>query len=185
MSGSHFSDHVASTGYPLTHLALPDAIDFTIWEVSEFAVKRGGNSHRRPSPTPYRGAPANEGARGCVGLQRDAGCLAATWWDNGSSPVQIEIRGGVVAMGERLLRRRQVEEVTGMSRSSIYRLMQTGEFPWPVWIGLAAVRWRESGSGRLAIVAAGSEELGWPAQHGLDATCTTGATAISCRFGLP
>ena len=149
MSGSHFSDHVASTGYPLTHLALPDAIDFTIWEVSEFAVKRGGNSQRKPSPTSYLGSPANEGARGCVGLQRDAGCLAATWRDNGSSPVQIEIRGGVMAMGERLLRRRQVEEVTGMSRSSIYRLMQTGEFPRSVKVGPTAVRWRarDSASG--------------------------------------
>ena len=85
----------------------------------EFAVKRGGNSHRRPSPTSYRGAPANEGARGWVGLQRDAGCLAATWPDNGSSPVRIEIRGGVMAMGERLLRPWKAEEKTGMIRSAV------------------------------------------------------------------
>ena len=45
-------------------------------------------------------------------------------------------------MHNRLLRRRQVEELTGMSRSSIYRLMQTGEFPRPVRVGPAAVRWR-------------------------------------------
>ena len=32
----------------------------------------------------------------------------------------------------------------------------------------------------LVGVAAGSEERGWPARHGLDASCTTGATAISC-----
>ena len=38
----------------------------------------------------------------------------------------------------------QVEEITGMSRSSIYRLMQDGEFPRPVRIGPAAVRWRAS-----------------------------------------
>ena len=38
-------------------------------------------------------------------------------------------------MEDRLLRRRHVEEVTGMSRSSIYRLMQNGEFPRPVKIG--------------------------------------------------
>ena len=31
-----------------------------------------------------------------------------------------------------------------MSRSSIYRLMQDGEFPRPVKVGPAAVRWRES-----------------------------------------
>ena len=47
-------------------------------------------------------------------------------------------------MHDRLLRRRQVEEITGMSRSSIYRLMQDGEFPRPVRIGPSAVRWRAS-----------------------------------------
>ena len=34
-------------------------------------------------------------------------------------------------MEERLLRRREVEKITGMSRSSIYRLMPDGEFPRP------------------------------------------------------
>ena len=47
-------------------------------------------------------------------------------------------------MKDRLLRRRQVEEITSISRSSIYRLMQKGEFPRPVKIGPAAVRWRAS-----------------------------------------
>ncbi len=47
-------------------------------------------------------------------------------------------------MHDRLLRRRQVEEITGLSRSSIYRLMQDGEFPRPVKVGPAAVRWRSS-----------------------------------------
>ena len=47
-------------------------------------------------------------------------------------------------MKDRLLRRRQVEEITSISRSSIYRLMQEGEFPRPVRIGPAAVRWRAS-----------------------------------------
>ena len=47
-------------------------------------------------------------------------------------------------MSDRLLRRRQVEEITGMARSSIYRLMQDGDFPSPVRVGPAAVRWRES-----------------------------------------
>ena len=47
-------------------------------------------------------------------------------------------------MHNKLLRRRQVEEITGMSRSSIYRLMQDGQFPRPVKVGCAAVRWRES-----------------------------------------
>ena len=43
-------------------------------------------------------------------------------------------------MHDRLLRRRQVEEITGLSRSSIYRLMQDGEFPRPVKVGPATVR---------------------------------------------
>ena len=47
-------------------------------------------------------------------------------------------------MHDRLLRRREVEEITGLSRSSIYRLMQEGEFPRPVKVGPAAVRWRAS-----------------------------------------
>ena len=47
-------------------------------------------------------------------------------------------------MHDRLLRRRQVEEITGMSRSSIYRLMKDGEFPRAVRIGPSAVRWRTS-----------------------------------------
>ena len=47
-------------------------------------------------------------------------------------------------MQDRLLRRREVEKITGMSRSSIYRLMQEGEFPRPVRIGPAAVRWKSS-----------------------------------------
>ena len=50
----------------------------------------------------------------------------------------------VMTMHDKLLRRRQVEEITGMSRSSIYRLMQDGQFPRPVKVGCAAVRWRES-----------------------------------------
>ena len=46
-------------------------------------------------------------------------------------------------MHNRLLRRSQVEEIAGLSRSSIYRRMQKGEFPRPVKIGSAAVRWKE------------------------------------------
>ena len=42
-------------------------------------------------------------------------------------------------MGDRLLKRIQVKEITGLSRSSIYRLMARGEFPRPVRVGPAAV----------------------------------------------
>ena len=47
-------------------------------------------------------------------------------------------------MGDRLLRRRDVESITGLGRSSIYRLMQEGEFPQRVKVGPFAVRWRAS-----------------------------------------
>ena len=47
-------------------------------------------------------------------------------------------------MQDRLLRRREVEKITGMSRSSIYRLMHEDEFPSPVRVGPAAVRWKAS-----------------------------------------
>ena len=47
-------------------------------------------------------------------------------------------------MQDRLMRRREVEQVLGISRSSIYRLMQQGEFPRPIRIGPAAVRWKAS-----------------------------------------
>ena len=47
-------------------------------------------------------------------------------------------------MHDRLLRRQQVEEMAGIKRSSIYRLMKNGEFPRPVRVGPVAVRWRES-----------------------------------------
>ena len=45
---------------------------------------------------------------------------------------------------ERLLGCREVEKITGMSRSSIYRLKREGKFPRPVRIGPAAVRWKAS-----------------------------------------
>ena len=46
-------------------------------------------------------------------------------------------------MHNKLLRLRQVEEITGLSRSSIYRRMKAGEFPRRVKIGSTAVRWNE------------------------------------------
>ena len=47
-------------------------------------------------------------------------------------------------MEERLLRRREVEELTGLSRASIYRLMGSEEFPRPVRVSATAVRWKAS-----------------------------------------
>ena len=64
--------------------------------------------------------------------------------DDRCFPGRIEVHAEVMTMGDRLLRRRQVEEITGMTRSSIYRLMDSGDFPRPVRVGPAAVRWKES-----------------------------------------
>ena len=47
-------------------------------------------------------------------------------------------------MKDKLLRRRQVEEMTGLSRSSIYRLMRIQKFPFAIKVGPSAVRWKES-----------------------------------------
>lgn len=43
----------------------------------------------------------------------------------------------------RFLRRPAVEAITGLSRSTIYSLMQSGAFPRPVRIGDRAVAWPE------------------------------------------
>ncbi len=44
----------------------------------------------------------------------------------------------------RFLRRPEVESRTGLSRSSIYALMDRGEFPRPRRIGKRAVAWDEA-----------------------------------------
>ena len=42
-----------------------------------------------------------------------------------------------------ILRRPDVEAVTGLSRSTIYKWMDEGSFPKPVKLGPRAVGWRE------------------------------------------
>jgi prophage regulatory protein len=49
-----------------------------------------------------------------------------------------------VPIGNRLLRRRQVEEKTGLSRASIYAAMGAGTFPTPITIGPNRVAWLEA-----------------------------------------
>ena len=44
----------------------------------------------------------------------------------------------------KFLRRKKVEEITGLSRSSIYAMMANGEFPKQTKIGLRAVAWKEA-----------------------------------------
>lgn len=50
----------------------------------------------------------------------------------------------VIARPERQLRRAEVEIITGLSASSIYRLLDAGRFPRPLRITPRCVRWLES-----------------------------------------
>lgn len=43
-----------------------------------------------------------------------------------------------------ILRRKQVEQRIGLSRSFIYKGIQEGTFPKPIPLGVRAVGWRES-----------------------------------------
>lgn len=47
-------------------------------------------------------------------------------------------------MNNRMLRRREVELETGLSRPTIYRYIKAGIFPRPRRIGLQAVAWLAS-----------------------------------------
>ena len=46
------------------------------------------------------------------------------------------------AMEAILLQRKQVEEMCGLSRSMIYKMMGQGRFPRPLQLGIQCVRWR-------------------------------------------
>lgn len=41
-----------------------------------------------------------------------------------------------------IVRRPEVERMTGLSRASIYRMMSAGEFPSPIRLGTRAIGWR-------------------------------------------
>ena len=47
-------------------------------------------------------------------------------------------------MSDRILRRGEVERVTGLSRSTLYSHMAEGTFPKPIKLGRRAVGWLES-----------------------------------------
>lgn len=54
--------------------------------------------------------------------------------------------GAHLMMTDQLLTRQQVEKISGLSRSSLYRMMRTQppEFPTPIKISRRSVRWRLS-----------------------------------------
>lgn len=43
-----------------------------------------------------------------------------------------------------LIPRKTVEKLTGLSKTTIYRLVKLGKFPRPLSIGTGSVRWRQS-----------------------------------------
>ncbi|MCY4479788.1 MAG: AlpA family phage regulatory protein [Rhodospirillales bacterium] len=45
---------------------------------------------------------------------------------------------------ERLLRRREVQNLTTLSKTTLYAKMKTGEFPRPLSLGKQPVAWRAS-----------------------------------------
>ena len=47
-------------------------------------------------------------------------------------------------MNRRYIRRPEVEKITALSRSTIYRLMDAGEFPKPIRLTKKAVAWSEA-----------------------------------------
>ncbi|MCG7373256.1 AlpA family transcriptional regulator [Pseudomonas luteola] len=51
---------------------------------------------------------------------------------------------GQLTLGNRLLRRREVEQKTGKSRAAIYEAIRLGTFPEPVAIGTNSVAWLEA-----------------------------------------
>lgn len=51
---------------------------------------------------------------------------------------------GSAEMQMKLLRRQEVEELVGISRSTLYTMISEGRFPKQVQISTRAVRWRRS-----------------------------------------
>ncbi|MBO9432352.1 AlpA family transcriptional regulator [Sulfitobacter sp. R18_1] len=47
-------------------------------------------------------------------------------------------------MTDKILRCRDVQEVTGLSRSTIYRMMDRNDFPKATKLGVRAIGWRQS-----------------------------------------
>lgn len=52
--------------------------------------------------------------------------------------------GAAQATGKRLLRMRDVEYITGLSRTHIYRMMKAGTFPQSIALGPQTTTWLES-----------------------------------------
>lgn len=60
-----------------------------------------------------------------------------------SRPLTMVAHSGA-EVGHRYLKRQQVEALTGLSRATIYRRMDRGDFPRPLDLGPGCVRWTEA-----------------------------------------
>ncbi|MEL7802756.1 AlpA family transcriptional regulator [Sulfitobacter pontiacus] len=49
-----------------------------------------------------------------------------------------------IKMTDKILRCQDVQEVTGLSRSTIYRMMNRDDFPQATKLGIRAIGWRQS-----------------------------------------
>lgn len=49
-----------------------------------------------------------------------------------------------LSMTDKILRCKEVQQAIGLSRSTIYRMIERGDFPRPQKLGLRAIGWRES-----------------------------------------
>ena len=47
-------------------------------------------------------------------------------------------------MNQKILRLKAIQDWTGLSRSTIYAMLKTGNFPQSVKLGLRSVRWYET-----------------------------------------
>ena len=47
-------------------------------------------------------------------------------------------------MEQKILRRSEVQRVTGLSKATIWRLVKMGDFPRPIRLGARAVGWKSS-----------------------------------------
>ena len=63
---------------------------------------------------------------------------------SGHWPLWPERSGVMTLVIDKMLRRPAVEELTALSRSTIYELLRTNRFPHPVRLGPRAVGWRHS-----------------------------------------
>jgi len=55
---------------------------------------------------------------------------------------------------KRFYRRATLEDMLGISRSTIYRLMQNGDFPRPIKLGRRAVGWKSEDIDKWLLVQA-------------------------------